>query len=221
MNDEDLALLDRWCAGDSSAGNTLFKRHFMSIYRFLAHKVEGAGDVDDLVQETFLACVRQRERFQRQSSFRTYLFAIARNTLCSYWSRISRVARRTEALDFAEISIASLSTSAASRLVRGGDQGRLLDALRALPLEQQLLLELHYWEELERDQLAEVFEIEPATTRSRLSRARAALRERLTAADLPPRAPADDDALDRWARSLRPSGEELRNTSRAAPTTGE
>lgn len=50
MNDEDLALLDRWCAGDSSAGNTLFKRHFMSIYRFLAHKVERADDVDDVVQ---------------------------------------------------------------------------------------------------------------------------------------------------------------------------
>lgn len=164
--------------------------------------------------------MRQRERFQRQSSFRTYLFAIARNTLFNYWNRISRVSRWVAAIDFAEISIASLSTSAASRLVRGGDQGRLLDALRALPLEQQLLLELHYWEELERDQLAEVFEIEPATTRSRLSRARAALRERLTASDAPSLAPADDDALDRWARSLRPPGEELRNTPCTALTTG-
>jgi RNA polymerase sigma factor (sigma-70 family) len=217
VNDEDLVLLDRWCAGDSQAGNTLFKRHFSSIYRFLAHKVDSANDADDLVQETFLACVRQRERFRRQSSFRTYLFAIARHTLYSHWSK---TARQSTAIDFSEISIASLSTSAGSRLVRRGDEARLLEALRGLPLEQQLLLELHYWEELERDQLAEVFEVEPATTRSRLFRARQALRERLDAVAQAPPSAASDDALDAWARSLRPP-EEVRNTSREGPTTGE
>jgi RNA polymerase sigma factor (sigma-70 family) len=219
VNDEDLALLDRWCAGDRSAGNALFKCHFASIYRFLVHKVDGADDVDDLVQETFLACVRQRERFRRQSSFRTYLFAIARHTLYGYWSRASR---RATAIDFADISIASLSTSAGSRLVRRGDEARLLAALRSLPLEQQLLLELHYWEELERDQLAEVFEVEPATTRSRLFRAREALRARMAASEQPPLAAGPDDAaFDAWARSLRPPIEELRNAERDAPTTGQ
>jgi RNA polymerase sigma-70 factor (ECF subfamily) len=221
--DDDLELLDRWCGGDASAGNALFRRHFHSIYRFVAHKLEGADAADDLVQEIFLACVRQRDRFQRQSSFRTYLFAIARHTLYSYWNRATKQAGT---IDFMLISIASLSTSAGSRLVRRGDEARLLDALRGLPLEQQLLLELHYWEELERDQLAEVFEIEPATTRSRLFRARQALRERLVASQQEPATAIEaidggEDALDAWARSLRPPSEEIRNASRAAPTTGE
>ena len=187
--DPDLALLDRWRAGDADAGNQLFKRHFPSVYKFFEHKTD--GEVDDLVQETFLACVHNRETFRRQSSFRTYLFAIARNVLLGHWRR-ARSTRPT--LDFDEISIASLSTSVGTRLTKREDRGRLLAALRALPVEQQLLLEMLYWEDLDRDQLAEVFEVETATIGSRLFRARQALQSGLGT--------GDDGALDTWARSL-------------------
>jgi RNA polymerase sigma factor (sigma-70 family) len=216
MGDEDLILLDQWCAGDNAAGNSLLKRHFSSVARFFSNKAD--GEIDDLVQDTFLACVQQRDRFRRQSTFRTYLFAIARHVLYEHWGKASR---RAAAIDFEEVSLASLSTSVGSRLARQGERARLLEALRQLPAEQQLLLELHYWEELERDQLAEVFEIEPATTRSRLFRARALLRERLSAASatLQPRA-IGDDAFDVWARSLCPAVEEVRNAACRPPTTG-
>jgi len=43
MADDDLSLLDRWCAGDTSAGNALFKQHFPSVYRFFTHKTDGAS----------------------------------------------------------------------------------------------------------------------------------------------------------------------------------
>ncbi|MEZ4362969.1 MAG: RNA polymerase sigma factor [Kofleriaceae bacterium] len=203
MPDEDLALLDRWCAGDARAGNLLFKSYFPSVYRFFARKVDGS--VDDLTQETFLACVQKRESFQRQSTFRTYLFAIARHKLYDYWKQ---AAKRSMAVDFEQSSVASLSTSIVSKLVRQDDRARLLEALRALPLEQQLLLELHYWEQLENDHLAEIFEVESPTIRSRLFRARHALREHLGAAA--PQAGAEqlpDEALDAWARALRPTME--------------
>lgn len=199
MGDDDLTLLDRWCAGDAAAGNALFKRHFDAVYRFFQRKVD--GELDELVQETFLACLRSRDKFRRQSSFRTYLLAIARHTLFGYWRRRSRQAAT---LDFDEISVASLSTSAGSRMARREDQARLLGALRALPLDQQLLLELHYWEELESDQLAEVFDVEPATTRTRLFRARQTLRALLAEAATPD--DLSDANLDAWARTLRPRG---------------
>lgn len=209
-------MLDRWCAGDRDAGNQLFKRHFDGIYRFFANKTD--GDAEELVQETFLACVRSREQVRKATSFRTYLFAIARHTLYRYWRRR---AVRGEALDFDEISIASLSTSARSRIARHEDQARLLVALRELPLDHQLLLELHYWEELERDQLAEVFDVEPATTRSRLFRARQALRELLDRGGAGPgsAARADDD-LDAWARSMRPETQVVRNDPPGQDSSG-
>src|SRR5262249_19590762 len=140
MVDTDLSLLDRWCSGDLAAGNELFKRHFAALYRFFEHKT--AGEVDDLVQQTFLQCLKGRDTFRRQSAFRTYLFAIARHVLLQHW----RVRIRGEqAIDVEEISIASLGTSLPSRLIRGADRARLIAVLQTLPLDQQLLLEMFYW----------------------------------------------------------------------------
>src|SRR5262245_7515615 len=117
----DLELLDRWCAGDAGAGNELLQRHFASLYGFFEHKTD--GEVDDLVQETLFQCVKGRETFQRQSTFRTYLFAIARHVLFRHW-RKRLPARAT--LDFDEISIEALTTSAGTRLARREDRARLI-----------------------------------------------------------------------------------------------
>ena len=195
MEDSDLALLDRWCTGEATAGNELFSRHFETLYRFFEHKV--TGDVDDLVQETLLECVRSRDTFKRQSTFRTYLFAIARHVLFQHWRRAS-IAKPT--LDFDEISIESLTTSAGSKLVKQSDHARLLAALRTLPVDQQLLLEMFYWQGCDRDQLAEIFDVETATIGSRLHRARQAMKSLLDAPDSGFISVPQD--LDSWARSL-------------------
>ena len=84
------------------------------------------------------------------------------------------------------------------------EQRLLLEALRALPLEYQIALELYHWEGLSGPELATVLEITEAALRSRLHRAKVALRKQLeiiassgvvlesTLAD-----------LDQWAASLR------------------
>lgn len=169
--DDDLALLDRWRAGDLRAGQDLFSRHFGDVYRFLEHKI--GGDADDLVQRTFTACVEARDSFRGHSSFRTYVFSIARNQLYSFL----RSLRKNEHVDFEETSIAEIVTSLASQLGRLRQIEQLRLALAKLPAEQQLLLELHYWHELDAAGLAEVFETTPGNVRVRLLRARKALRE--------------------------------------------
>ncbi|MEM9491491.1 MAG: sigma-70 family RNA polymerase sigma factor [Myxococcota bacterium] len=105
-------------------------------------------------------------------------------------------------------SLVELMTTPATRIARGQDRMRLLAAMRTLPLDQQLLLELHYWEELDSPALAEVFDIAPPTARSRLHRARAALRERLDRApDLPDLSESSVADFDQWARLLRDRAE--------------
>jgi RNA polymerase sigma factor (sigma-70 family) len=194
--DDDLEMLERWRAGDGAAGNALFHRHFETVYRFFARKTE--GDIDDLVQETFLACLHSVEGFRRRSSFRTYLLAIARHTLFGYWRRRAITGKM---LDFDEISVASLSTTAGTQLAKQQDRAALLNSLRELPLDQQILLEMYYWQGLDREQLAEVYEVAEATIGTRLFRARRALQDRLDAVSADARRPADD--FDAWAASLR------------------
>ncbi len=201
--DPDLELLDRWCAGDRRAGNELFQRHFDSVCRFFQNKLD--RDFDELVQTTFLACVRSRDQFRRQSSFRTYLFTIARHELYGYLRR----RRRDQNIDFGVTSVADIETTARGLLDRHKEHERLLQALRILPVEQQLVLELHYWEDLSPTELAEVLDIPAATARTRLFRARQALRAQMEAQPdqaTPMHRSVED--LDAWARAVRDLGPE-------------
>jgi RNA polymerase sigma-70 factor (ECF subfamily) len=192
----DLALLDLWRAGDTAAGQALFQRHFDAIYGFFETKC--AADADELVQSTFLACLRARDQFRKESSFRTYLFTIARHELY----RVLRDRQRDGArLDFQLSSIAELVSTPGTRIARSQEHRQLLEALRQLPVEQQTLLELHYWEDLDIAALAEVFETLAPTIRTRLHRARKALRDRM--AKLAPQRVHDTlESMDVWARGL-------------------
>ena len=196
---DDLSLLDAWRAGDNGAGEALFQRHFDSIYGFFETKCE--AEADELTQATFFACLKARDQFRAQSSFRTYLFTIARNEL---FRMLRTRMRKDDKLDFELSSIAQLVSTPATKLARNQEHHRLVEALRSLPVDQQTLLELHYWEDMDIAALADVFDAPHATIRTRLHRARKALRE-LIEGSAPPAALQDLDSMDRWVQGLRKS----------------
>lgn len=167
----DFDLLEAWRAGEASAGNELFRRHFRSLVRFFFNKVD-EDEVEDLIQRTLLACVESRDSFRQKSSFRTYLFAVARNELLMFFRR----SRGRTTVDLSSSSVIALGTSPSRAAVRAEEQQILFDALRELTADQQTLLELHYWEGLRGTELAEVLGIDPTTVRTRLHRTRRALR---------------------------------------------
>lgn len=174
----DFDLLDRWRAGEKSAGQALLARHFDTLCGFFESKLD--RDADDLVQRTMLACVASKDRFRKESSFRTYLFTVARHELFQYLRTKQRDGAR---LDFSITSIAEILTTPASRMIKDADKLRVVEALRRLPVEQQTLLELFYWQELDIEAISDVFEIEPGAARVRLHRARKKLRELLELPD--------------------------------------
>ena len=191
----DFELVDKWRSGDNAAGQQLFQRHFASISRFFATKCE--TEADELVQATFLAVLRARDSFRKQSSFRTYLFAIARNELY----RVLREKQRNQVLDFEHSSIAQLNTTPGARIDKNKEKQRLIEALRQLPVAQQTLLELHYWENMSIAELADVFDAEQPAIRQRLHRARVALREQMEG-NAPAAALETLESMDVWAQSL-------------------
>jgi RNA polymerase sigma factor (sigma-70 family) len=172
----DFELLDRWRGGDKAAGQALFARHFDSLCGFFATKCH--GEADELVQRTLLACVRSQQQFRKEASFRTYLFTLARHEL---YHQLRRSRRDGERLDFSVTSIADLVTTPATQLARHAEHRKVVEVLRALPVEQQTLLELYYWEDMQIADLAEIFDTTPNAIRIRLHRARRDLRERFEA----------------------------------------
>jgi RNA polymerase sigma-70 factor (ECF subfamily) len=195
--ESDFELLEAWRGGDQAAGNRLVRRHFDSIYGFFESKLNEG--VDDLTQRTFLGCVEARQRIRPDSSFRAYLFGIARKQLLRRFDELRRDGR----LD--QYESRSARESSPSRVVARHQQEKvLLSALRRLPLDLQIAIELFYWEELPIADIAAVLEIPAGTVKSRLFRAKELLRETIEAMELSPdlRESTIHD-LERWARSLR------------------
>lgn len=196
---DDAELLRHWRDGDAACGRQLFERHFRALYRFFCNKVGGAAEVDDLIQETLLAIVESPARFRESSSFRTYLFAIARNRL---FMRFRARARDDARFEPAQASVADLVTSPSGVAARNSRDAALLEALRRLPVDMQVALELSYWEELSGAEIAAVIEVPEGTIRSRLRRGRELLRRELeTLARAAPDRDLDTE-LERWAGEL-------------------
>lgn len=196
---DDAELLAAWRLGDEAAARELLARYFPILYRFFRNKID--GDIDDLIQSTLVACARNHA--QVRSSFRAWLLTVARHELYAHLRK--RHAKLDDVpLDVVHHNVIDTGTSP-SMAARRSQRGRLLvAALRRIPIELQLALELHYWEDLSTAEMAEVLDIPQGTVKSRLRRGRSALEVALHEVEA---APADRDAtlqnLESWARDLR------------------
>jgi RNA polymerase sigma-70 factor (ECF subfamily) len=191
---DDGALLQAWRDGDNEAGRTLLARHFKGLCRFFRSKVD--RDVDDLIQSTMLVAVKYADRLRDAESFRAYLFAIARTQL---YEHLSGQREQRERIDFGVTSLRELGTSPSVIAAQRRESAMLVDALRELPADQQIALELHYWEDLTYAEIAEVLGVHRDTIKRRLARGREALRTRLCA--LSPHAELGDAELDRMTQT--------------------
>jgi RNA polymerase sigma factor (sigma-70 family) len=171
MSSDD-ELLRAWRAGDRRAGDQLIQNHFDPICRFFRTKL--GDDVEDLIQRTFLDLLEAAERTSIES-VRATLFTIAHRRLLDHLRM--RYNRPVEQLT--SLSVADLGTSPSAAVGRGEEQRLLHEAMRRVSLEHQVALELAYWEELSGPEIAAILGISENTVRSRLARARAALREEI------------------------------------------
>ncbi len=189
MTDTDLSLLEDWRGGDARAGTRLFRRHFRAIRAFFQSKVD-ASDVDDLIQATTEALVRSRDAFEGRSSFRTYMYSVARSQLHRHLRR-----RVQAAFDPLQTSVVATGCSPSAALARSEEAQRVRAALQRVAVDHQIILELCYWQQLSGPELAEVLELPHGAVRTRLYRARQQLREALEG--------LSSSSVDDLERSLR------------------
>ena len=187
MTDE--ALLQAWTAGDDAAGAALYRRHVAMLCRFFRSKAPLAWE--DLVQSTMLVCLRSRAQYRGGSSFRAFLLGVAHHRLLHHLR--ARFRDRLDC-DGALASIADLDPRPSTLVDHNAERERVAAAMRRIPLELQIALELHYWEGLSTRELAEALAVPQGTIKSRLRRARAALRQVLDASA--PARPAASPPLD-------------------------
>ena len=166
MTDDDLILA--FLGGDRAAFDALFERYRGPMWNFFRRRTPTSADAEELAQDTFLAVLQGARRYEPRASFRSYLFGIAFNVLLAWRRKAGRRGDESVQAD----TIAGPSHDPSSAIwVR--------DALAALDPDDREILMLREYDALEYAEIARVTGAPINTVRSRLFRARRALRERL------------------------------------------
>jgi RNA polymerase sigma factor (sigma-70 family) len=155
-----------------------FRQHFVLVYRFLSRRV-GQALAEDLAADVFATAYRRRSTYDpARGSLRSWLYGIATNVLRDHRRAEQRLLeldsrgdRVTESTDF--------SARSDERVIVEALVPTLASALAKLSADQRDVLLLFAWAELSHEEIAAAMGISRGTARSRLSRARAALRVQL------------------------------------------
>jgi RNA polymerase sigma factor (sigma-70 family) len=157
----------------------LFDRHFDAVHRYLERRL-GRDLADELAAETFVQAFAARDRYDpSHGSARPWLFGIAANlarhqrrTAGRRWRAYARAATQTAAAETIEVD---------GRIDAASQRPDLARALASLKEPDREALLLYAWAELSYGEIGQALGIPTGTVKSRISRARARLREQLLA----------------------------------------
>ena len=152
--------------GEGPAFRELFDRYKNPIYGFVKRRVDDPGRAEEITQDVFMALVQSRNGYEVRSSFRTYLYRIAMNRVASEHRKNKEESDPPDVAASSELSVVQ----------------QVRDALEKIEPEQKQVVMLREYEGLSYQEIAEVLKVPVGTVRSKLFRAKLALRELLAPA---------------------------------------
>ncbi len=188
----DLALIERVRARDASALEILMERYGRRIYRVAFGIVRNHAEAEEVVQDVFLTLFRKADMFEGRAALGTWLYRVAANTALGK-KRGKRAQLEVSLEDCLPTFLADghregdrawltadWSQSPEHALLSGEARAALEEAIGQLPEHYRAVLVLRDVEELSSEEVAEVLGESVASVKSRVHRARMALRELLT-----------------------------------------
>jgi len=185
LEPSEATLITRCRAGEQAACEQLVAEHQAMVFQLGCHLLGSRDEAYDLSQEVFLRVFRTLDRFRAEASLKTWIYRIAINQASNrrrFWSRRHRLGQIS--LD-AHVEVHGEPTEATDassphRILASKElAARLTVALDALPFDQRTVIILREVEGLSYDEIAEALDIAVGTVKSRLTRARQALRASL------------------------------------------
>ena len=190
--DNDRVLVHLLRAGEARGLETLMESYAARVYRLAHGIIRNAGDAEEVVQDVFLSVSRKIDSFEGRSGLGTWIYRIAANA-----ALIKRRGKRVQVEVYLEdwlptfkedghregdraMLLADWSASPEEELLSRETQALVRGAIGALPDPYQIVLLLRDMEGLSNEEISEILGETVASVKSRLHRARMALRERLT-----------------------------------------
>ena len=165
-------LINRASKGDAAAERVIYDTHVDRVFRMAYRMTGDEALAEDLTQETFLRAFGNLDRFRGDASLSTWLYAIGMRTVLSGLRKVRRLRERETDLETAP--------ELPGRPRRDAELRLLLDeAIDALPEDMRVVFLMHDVEGFKHREIADGLGITDGTSKSRLHRARAWLRDYL------------------------------------------
>jgi RNA polymerase sigma-70 factor, ECF subfamily len=173
MQRTDEALMLAVRRGDLDQLELLYRRYREPLYDFFSRLTGSRVASEDLVHDVFVRILKYRETYQQKNRFVTWMYQIARNARADYLRK--HIADRFPQYNAAE---SAYDIATPSRQHEENEEKALLArALMLLPESSRELLILARFQEMEYEDIAELYDISPAAVRTRVYRATNELRE--------------------------------------------
>jgi RNA polymerase sigma-70 factor (ECF subfamily) len=177
--DDDHQLIRRAVAGDSTAFSVLVERYQQRVFKLVSRMIGNREQVEDLVQEVFLKAYRKIDSFRFEASFFTWLYIIAVNTCRNHYRRFEPLTVPVDPDPDDDLPGVVLR-SEFERPDDAAHREEMAQAVRAaldtLPPDHREVLVMCDLEGLGYQEIADVLGIPVGTVRSRIFRARAAMK---------------------------------------------
>ena len=184
----DESLMLEHAAGSDAAFEELVRRHQKGVLNYMYRMIQNRHVAEELTQETFLALVRNAQRYQPLAKFTTYLYSIASNIVSKEWSRAKRRPKLFslsalwgrgdsdgEDMDPLE-ALGDERSSVLATFQRGEVSEAVNAALQQIPSQHREAFVLLRFQHLSYDEIAAITDTPVGTIKSRVVRAERALR---------------------------------------------
>ena len=172
----ELLLISRARGGDREAFGALVEQYRDNVYRLAYRMCGNAYDADEAAQEAFVAAWRALPNFRGDAKFSTWLYRLTTNAAIDV---MRREKRHQTVGDGEMVDLADDADSPQETVERTEQQEAVQKALGTLSEEYREVLLLRYMEELDYAEIAEVLQLPSGTVKSRINRAKAALKAAL------------------------------------------
>ena len=192
INIDEAVLVEQCQRGDSAATERLILKYQNRIYNVVLKMCANTDDAAELTQETFVKVIENIDKFESRSSFYTWMFRIAVNLTLNYCKRSVKLGLKSLDAELNEHNGQAKQTlkellyddNSPDPAVTAQNKELceiIIKAMMKLDDAQRAAVVLRDIEGMNYAQIAEVFDVELGTVKSRLSRARSNLREILEA----------------------------------------
>ena len=166
--ESDEELMQRYQRGNEQAFQQLYERHRSSLLRFVRRLSPATAEDEEIVQETWIAVIRGRERYLPQARFVTYLFSIARRRTMDRWRRRGRSPAMEADVEEPDCIAGPVDYEPETQANNAMLRADLLSAIALLPILQREAFLLRAEGGLSIDEIAAVTEANRETAKSRL-----------------------------------------------------